>query len=277
MTIYEQDLELKNRATFIRRQTLDLCVRGGGHLASAFSCIELLVALYYGKILHYDPADQLLKDRDRFVLSKGHAVSALYIILSDLGFFSKKELDNYNSGVCLLGSHPDKHIPGIDVTTGSLGHGLGIASGIALAAKLDNSNFKTVVLLGDGECSEGEIWESALFAAKHKLNNLVAIIDRNRLCVADFTEDCICLDPLSDKWKAFGWDVLEIDGHSFPDIIKAFDHHLSRKDQRPLMIIANTVKGKGVSFMENMPIWHTRIPAGDQLQLARKELSPEIL
>ncbi len=269
------EVELKNKAKWVRTQSMEMCVAGGGHLVSAFSCTDLLVALYYGEILCLNPKNSEWEDRDRFILSKGHATSALYAILADLGYFSIKDLQDYCKFGSKLGSHPDKVLPGIEATSGSLGHGLGIAAGMALAAKLDQKDYRSVVLMGDGECSEGEVWESALFAARHQLNNLVGIIDRNQICVTDFTKDCICLDPLAEKWLSFGWDVAEIDGHSYVEILKAFSDFRNRNSKKPLMIIAHTVKGKGVSFMENKPMWHTKVPAGEQIALARKELACE--
>lgn len=264
---------LKKKANWVRNRVFEMCLSGGGHLASSFSCVEILTSLYYGGILKIDPRDPQWEDRDRFILSKGHAAATLYAILADLGFFPFEELDNYCKGLCLLGSHPDKSTPGIESTTGSLGHGLGIAAGIALAAKMDSKGHKTVVLLGDGECSEGAVWEAALFANKRRLDNLVAIVDRNQVCVTDFTEDCIGLEPLVDKWKAFGWQTIEVCGHSLDELVVAFrDFYKNDGNKKPFVIIANTIKGKGLSFMENNPAWHTRIPSGDQIELAKKEL-----
>lgn len=264
---------LKKKAKLARNLSLKQCLSAGGHLVSAFSCAELLVALYYGDILKINPKEPKWNNRDRFILSKGHSASILYAVLADLEFFPLEELDKYCKPEGILGSHPDKNIPGVEATSGSLGHGLGIGSGMALAAKMDNMAYKVVVLMGDGECSEGSVWEAALFANKHKLENLIAIIDRNRLCVTDFTEDCICLDPLAEKWHAFGWNVREINGHSFEEISTVFKDF--KPNGKPLMIIANTVKGKGVSFMENDPSWHTRVPTGDLIERAKNELDLE--
>jgi transketolase len=268
----DKNIYLKKKANWVRNQVLEMCIRGGGHLASSFSCTDMLVALYYGDILRFDAKNPKWDNRDRFILSKGHAAPALYIILSDLGFYPLQELDNYCKCDTKFGSHPDAVIPGIEATTGSLGHGLGIAAGMAKAAKLDGKEHAIVTLLGDGECSEGAIWEAALFANRHRLNNLIGIIDRNELCVTDFTENCIELNPFAEKWNAFGWETREINGHSFEEIAAAVRDLRNRDSDRPLMIIANTVKGKGVSFMENDPAWHTRIPSGNQIELARKEL-----
>lgn len=267
------DEELKERAGWLRREILEMCARARtGHVSSAFSCVEIMVALYYEGILRFDPKEPDWDERDRFIISKGHSGIVVYPILADLGFFEKAELDKFAQAAGVLGVHASRNIPGIEATTGSLGHGLGIGAGIALAAKMDNKLFMTVVLLGDGECYEGAVWEEAMFASHHQLNNLVAIIDRNMLCTTDFTENLIRLNPLDAKWASFGWDTMEIDGHSFYDIAVALKGFRSRRSNSPLVIIANTVKGKGVSFMENVPIWHAVCPAGKDLERAREEL-----
>ncbi|HBR14566.1 MAG TPA: transketolase [Candidatus Omnitrophica bacterium] len=261
---------LKDKARQVRGKVLEMTAAAGkGHLGGAFSCTEILVALYYGGILRLDASRPRWEGRDRFLLSKGHACEALYVILADLGFFPGGELENYNKPGCLLGGHPNRSIAGIEADTGSLGHGLGIGAGLALAAKMDQKDFKTVVLLSDGECCEGSVWEAAMFAAKHKLNNLIGIVDKNGLCVTDIIEDCVALDPLDKKWIACGWEVVEMDGHSFDDLLTAFERVPS---DRPRMIIADTVKGKGVSFMEGNIAWHHGVPKGELLQQARKEL-----
>ncbi|MBU1083542.1 MAG: transketolase [Candidatus Omnitrophica bacterium] len=265
--------DLNKKSKWVRNRVLEMCLSVGGHLVSSFSCVDIIVALYYGGILHYDPKRPEIEDRDRFILSKGHAAPTIYAVLADLGFFPMEELARYSCGGGILGAHPDKVIPGVEVTTGSLGHGLGLAAGMALAAQIDKKSYMNVVLMGDGECSEGSIWESALFASHNQLSNLIAIIDHNKLCVTDFTRNCIGLDPLQDKWEAFGWDVVNVDGHSFCDLLDVFRGFRFRKANRPLMVIADTVKGKGVSFMENDPFWHTRIPTGEQIESAKRELS----
>lgn len=266
--------ELEDKANWVRRQTLEMCVCGGsGHLVSSFSCTDILVALYYGDILRFDPANPHWEERDRFIMSKGHGANALYPILADLGFFPREELDRFCCGDSRLGVHPDHYVPGVEVVSGSLGHGLGIATGLALAAKMDGKAYKIVALLGDGECYEGAVWEAAMFAAHHQLDNLTGIIDRNRLSVTDFTEKSLRLDPLEDKWRAFGWETTTIDGHAFDEILDVLGGLRRRSSGKPLMIIANTVKGKGVSFMENNPIWHTMLPTGEQIDMARAELN----
>lgn len=268
----DRNIELKKKANWVRNQILKLCIAGGGHLVSSFSCVEILVALYYGGILRFEPKKPMWNERDRFILSKGHAAPALYVILADLGFYPPQELNNYCKSINMFGSHPDKAIPGIEATTGSLGHGLGIACGMALAAKIENMDYRIIALLGDGECSEGAVWESALFASRHKLDNLIGIVDNNGLCVTDFTKNCIGLEPFIEKWKAFNWDVAEVNGHSFDELLGAFKDFRKKDTERPLVIIAHTVKGKGVSFMENNPLWHTKIPTGSQIETALEEL-----
>ena len=264
---------LRKKANWVRRQVLEMIASAGkGHIGGAFSCTDILVALYYGGILRFDASNPKWDRRDRFILSKGHSAAALYAILSDFGYFPSSELRNYQKESGILGGHPDRKIPGIEADTGSLGHGLGIGAGLALSAKMDKKDFITVVLLGDGECCEGSVWEAAMFASYRKLNNLVGIIDKNGQCSIDFTKDCIESEPLANKWKGFGWDVIGINGHSFKELLSVFSNLRSRDSNRPLMIIADTVKGKGVSFMEGRLNWHHSVPKGEQLDIARKEL-----
>lgn len=265
--------QLKQKANWVRKQVLEMCVRAGcGHIASSFSSADILVAVYYGGLFRFDPANPDWDERDRLIMSKGHGAIALYPILADLGFFSRDELSRFCQGDSMLGAHPDNNIPGIEVIAGSLGHGLGFATGLALCAKMDGKDYATVALLGDGECYEGAVWEAAMFAGHHQLNNLTGIIDRNGLSVTDFTENSLRLNPLDNKWKSFGWDTITVDGHSFEQLLAALNNLRSPNSTKPLMIIANTVKGKGVSFMQNKPIWHVTVPSGEQLEMARKEL-----
>lgn len=257
----------------IRKMIMDMCVKAGtGHVTSSFSCTETLVALYYGGIMKYKVSDPKWYKRDRFVLSKGQASPILYTILADLGFFHTNELDKFCKADGMFGVHLQSDVPGVEITTGSLGHGLGVAAGMALAAKLNNEKYFTFVLLGDGECHEGSVWESAMLAGHHKLNNLIAIVDRNWLCATEFTEKCVSLNPLAEKWKAFGWDVKSIDGHSFKEIFRVLDGFRTKKINKPRVIIADTVKGKGVKFMENIPLWHAVVPKGELIQKAKFEL-----
>ena len=268
--------ELKKKANDIRHLVLDMCVQAGtGHVTSSFSSVELLVALYYGDILHYDVANPKWDNRDRFILSKGQASPLLYAVLADLGFYPREELNKFCHVDGIFGVHLQNDVPGVEITSGSLGHGLGIAAGLALAAKKDANSFLIFTLLGDGECHEGSVWESAMFAAQHKLNNLVAIIDRNKLCVTDFVDSIVSLDPFTKKWESFGWEVSNVNGHSFEEILGVLKPIRERKADKPLMIIADTVKGKGVSFMENKPLWHGLAPTGEEAKLAKEELNKE--
>lgn len=270
MTLTVQELERK--ANWVRNQILEMIVSANrGHIGGAFSCTDILVALYYGGILHFDPANPNWSERDRFILSKGHSSVALYAILADLGFFPASELSRFSQKGSMLGGHPDRNTPGIEADTGSLGHGLGIAAGLALSAKIDKRDWMTVALLGDGECYEGSVWEAAMFAGHHELNNLMAIVDYNQQCVTDFTEDCNRLEPFADKWRSFGWNARNVNGHSFAELLDAFKDF--RKSSRPLVVIARTVKGKGVSFMEKKIPWHHSVPSGENLKIARQELT----
>lgn len=266
--------ELEEKANYIRRQVLDMCVQAGtGHVTSSFSSTEILVALYHGGILRYDTANPKWEERDRFILSKGQASPILYVILADLGFFPESELWRFCQADGKFGVHLQSDVPGVEITAGSLGLGFGIAAGMALAAKMDKKPYTTFALLGDGECYEGSIWEAAMFAGHHELNNLIAIIDRNWLCVTDFTEQLVRLNPLDKKWESCGWEVVTINGHSFEDIFSALDGFRSPRLNKPLLIIADTVKGKGVSFMENVPLWHGIAPKGEDAELAKQELT----
>jgi transketolase len=198
--------DLEKKAKWVRRQMVEMIASANkGHIGGALSCADILVSLFYGGILRFNAKDPKWPDRDRFIVSKGHSGIALYVILADLGFFPTAELSSFCKNNSMLGGHPDRRTPGVEADTGSLGHGLGIGAGMALSAKMDNKDFNTIALLGDGECHEGSVWEAALFAGHHGLNNLTAIVDRNQQCVTDFTEDCVRLDPFADKWRAFGW------------------------------------------------------------------------
>ncbi len=263
---------LKKIAKDIRKNIFKtICTGGGGHIPASLSIVEILVFLYYN-ILNIDSANPESEDRDRFILSKGHACVALYNILAERGFFHKAELNNFGKKNSILGGHPDMHmIPGVDASTGSLGHGLPFGMGMALAGKLNKKDYRVFVLLGDGECQEGSIWEAAMFAPQNRLDNLIAIIDYNKIQAMDYLDKIVSVDPIVDKWRAFGWEVREADGHSFSDLNKAFLQIPFAKD-KPSMLIAHTIKGKGISFMKNAPIWHYRFPNEEELKIACKEL-----
>ena len=265
--------ELQHKAAEIRLLILNSIVSAGkGHIGGALSCTDILVALYHGGVLRVDPSCPDLESRDRFILSKGHSGIALYAVLADMGFFDVSELSTVCRNGSRLGEHPDHRVPGVETDTGSLGHGLGIAAGIALASKMDGADRLAVALLGDGECYEGSIWEACMFASHHELRNLVAVVDRNRQITLDYTEQCLRLEPFVDKWAAFGWDVAEVDGHSFEELRGVFTELRKRKSNRPLVVIANTVKGKGISFMEGQLKWHHGMPTDDEVRVACCEL-----
>lgn len=265
---------LNEKARSIRRNTFEMVITAGkGHLGGSLSCTEILVALYYGGILRFDPINPRWEDRDIFILSKGHANNSLFVVLADLGFFPVSELANFSKNGSMLCQHCDPQVPGIETISGSLGHGLGIASGIALGKKLQGKNNRVFVLMGDGECQEGSVWEAAMFASHHHLDNLIAFIDRNRLSSEEFTENTSHLEPLEDKWKAFGWNVKTVNGHSIEELLTAMDGCRTSRTGMPLMIIANTVKGKGISSLENQPRSHHSVPKGEEIIKAREELS----
>jgi len=265
---------LSKKAAQIRRMAFEAIVRAGkGHVGGALSCVDVLVALYHGGALRFDPRNPDWEERDRFLMSKGHAAIALFAVLADLGYFDVKELQTVCCDGSRLGEHPDRRVPGVEIDSGSLGHGLGIGAGLALSAKKAGRDCLTVVLLGDGECYEGSIWEAFLFAAHHELNRLVAIIDRNRQITLDFTEQCVRLEPLQDKLVAFGWDVVVVDGHDPDQLVSVCSDLPYRDSPRPLAVIANTIKGKGVSFMEGQLKWHHGMPGDDEIRTARRELT----
>ena len=260
------DLMAKN----IRKNIIKMVNKGNSsHVGSALSCVDLLVCLY-SDYLKFDPERPDWDERDIFILSKGHAGAAVYATLSQFGFFSEELLlTHYQNGSNLSGHVSHKGVPGVEFSTGSLGHGLPVATGNALAFKKRGSSRRVCVILSDGECDEGSNWEAALFASHHDLNNLTCIIDYNKLQSLETTEATLALEPFADKWQSFGWDVREVDGHNHEEII----HTLNSSSDRPVCIIADTIKGKGVSFMENSVLWHYRSPQGDEFEDALKELS----
>lgn len=260
------------KAKYIRKRAFEVVLQAGkGHLGGSLSSTELLVALYYGGILNFDPMNPNHPDRDRFIMSKGHSNNTLYVILADLGLIKESDLDSYTQDGSLLGGHCDIHVPGIEIITGSLGHGLGVAGGIALSAKLDNKGYRTFVIIGDGESQEGSIWEAAMFVAHHKLSNLIAITDRNRLGAEEFTENSAGLEPLADKWSAFGWEVTIIqDGHSIEQVMSALSN--LEQTEKPRMLIAQTIKGRGISSLENTPQAHHTLPKGGFIAQGIEEL-----
>lgn len=242
------------------------------HIASAFSIVEILYVLYNHKILKYDPKNPKLEDRDLFILSKGHGSLALYTTLSSVGFIDDEILKTFAKPNSILGGEPCiPLIPGVEATTGSLGHGLSLAAGMALAKKIDETDEKTYVLLGDGECQEGTIWEAVMFANHQKLDNLIAIIDCNKIQKMGTLEDIMSIDSWKSRFEAFGWLVEEVDGHDINELDKVFKKE--NNTGRPKAILANTVKGKGVSLMEGNPKWHWRLPNRRELKIFMEELN----
>jgi len=256
----------------LRLRVLDMINRAGSsHIGTAFSMIELLVVLYW-QALRVDPGQPDWPDRDRFVLSKGHGCAALYAVLAERGFFPDQWLDSYyQNGARLAGHATHSGVPGIELSTGSLGHGLSVATGMALAAQRDGRPWRSFVLLSDGECDEGSTWEPMLFAPHHRLDNLIAIVDYNKIQSLGKVTEVIDLEPFADKWRACGWAVREIDGHDLLAVSDALAA-VPFRPGRPSCVVAHTVKGKGVSFMENELLWHYRSPQGDEYAAARKEL-----
>ena len=268
--------QLQKKAAQIRMDLLEMIyMAGGGHAGGSLSSVDILVALHYG-IMKLDAKHPERTDRDRFVLSKGHSVEGYYAILADLGFFPKEELRTYRKFHSRLMGHPSNQLPCIDVNTGSLGHGLSIGAGMALAGKMDQKDYYVYVLMGDGEQAEGSVWEAAMAASHYQLDHLTGIIDRNRLQISGNTEQVMALESLKDKWASFGWEVLEVaDGNNMEDLLTAF-RGISSGGHRPHLVIANTIKGKGVSFMEDQPQWHHKVPTEAEMKQARKELQTQI-
>ena len=253
----------------LRLQTIEMSHEAkAAHLASSLSSIDIVTVLYE-KILKINPKKPKNRFRDRFILSKGHAATSLYTVLAHKGFFNKKYLKTYAKKGSLLEEHPTPKLTGIEAATGSLGHGLPVGCGMALSAKILKKNFKTIVLMGDGECNEGSVWEAALFAAANGLNNLYSIIDFNGWQGIGRTTDIINLKPLKKKWQSFGWNVFEINGHDHNQIEKVFKR---KRKIGPTAIIAKTIKGKGISFMEDDNNWHYRVPNKLEIEKAKKEL-----
>lgn len=258
----------------VRIQVLHMVHRSGAsHVGSCFSMADILAVLYTG-ILRVRPAQPEWSDRDRFILSKGHGAAAVYAVLAERGFFPKEWLNTYcQNGSKLLG-HITCGVPGVEVSTGSLGHGLSIGCGMALAGKRDKRPYRIFAILSDGECDEGSTWEAVLFAPQHRLDNLVAIVDYNKIQAFGAVKEVLDLEPLADKWRAFNWAVREIDGHDCKQIEGVLTS-VPFQPGKPSVIIAHTVKGKGVSFMENQLAWHYKSPDDDQLARALGELDAE--
>ena len=269
--------DAKVLAWLIRRHGLEMThISRGSHIGAIFSLAEIMATLYTG-VLNVDPRNPKMPDRDRLILSKGHAGAAVYAALAERGFFDVEELStHYANGSRLSGHVSHKGVPGVELSTGSLGHGLAVAAGMALGGKKDGADWRVFCILGDGECDEGSVWEAALQAHQYKLDNLIAVVDHNRMQSLDFCEKTIALEPFTDKWAAFGWNVVQVDGHSVEALRDAFAKaRANRGTDKPTVIIAETTKGKGVSFMENDILWHYRTPQGEEYEAALKELEAQ--
>lgn len=264
------DCELQLKAVSLRKKTLEAIFEAGaGHTGGGLSCLDILNVLY-NRILKVSPETFTSSMRDRYVQSKGHSVEALYAVLADRGFFPEAELKTICHYKSHFVGHPTRHIPGIEMNTGALGHGLPICIGMALAGKMDEASYRVFTLLGDGELAEGSNWEAALAAAHYKLDNLTAIIDHNTLQITGHTRDVMSNEPLDEKWSAFGWAVKTIDGHDYAQLTDVLRKPL--ETGKPTCVIANTMKGKGVSFMENVAKWHHGVPSEAELKQALTEL-----
>lgn len=265
---------LTEKAAQIRRELLKMIVNAGtGHTAGSLSNTDIMTVLFY-EVMDMKVDDPDWEDRDRFILSKGHSVESYYTILADKGYFDKEELNTFCQYKSRLIGHPNNKVPGVEMNTGALGHGLAIATGIAKAAKMSKKDYKVYTLMGDGEQAEGSVWEAAMAASHFKLDNLVGIVDRNNLQITDNTERVMTLEPLAEKWKSFGWEVIEVDGHNYQELIDAFSES-KKNNGKPTLVLANTIKGKGVSFMENKVEWHHGLPSAEELAQALEELSSQ--
>lgn len=265
-------VELSGVARRIRRQIIEMLTAAkSGHPGGSLSAVEILVTLFYD-VLQHDPRNPQWPDRDRFILSKGHACPVLYAVMADCGYTPVEELGSLRKLGSIYQGHPDvRFIPALEASTGSLGQGLSVAIGMALGARLNASPSRTYVVLGDGELQEGQIWEAAMFAPFHKLDNLVAIVDYNKIQLDGFVAEIMDLSPLAEKWRSFGWHVIELDGHSIPALQSAFEE-AARTKGKPAVLVAHTVKGKGVSFMENNPKYHGVAPTPEEMTRALQEI-----
>lgn len=269
------DTDLAERARTLRRHVVRLTAdSSGAHLGGSMSSVEILTALFFGGVLRVDPSDPDSEGRDYLIYSKGHSSASLYAALAERGFFPVQELETYKQPGSRLAGHPSKEVPGVELATGSLGHGLPVGVGLALAGKHDQSDYRVFVVLGDGECQEGSVWEAAMCAAHYGLDNLCAIVDRNGIQEDGPTEEIMALEPFADKWRSFGWEVAEIDGHDLGQVTDAL-HRVPHRDGRPTAIIARTQKGHGVSFAAGVTEWHYGQLTPDQRQEALADLEPD--
>jgi transketolase len=266
---------LRIRAEVVRKNILRIIFNSrSGHTGGSLSSTDILATLYFS-VLNSDPENPKMDNRDRFILSKGHSAESYYCVLAEAGFISYNTLYSYGSFGSPLAGHPTVNVPGVEVCSGALGHGLSIGVGMALAAKLDQKPFKVYVLMGDGEQAEGSIHEAAMSARHYKLDNLIAIIDRNKLQISGCTEDVMSIEPIEERWSSMGWDVVKTDGNNVELLLHTFTK-LPLKNEKPCLIIANTIKGKGVSFMEGKAAWHHKVPTEEQYQNALDEINERI-
>jgi transketolase len=266
----KQIISLELTSKKLRRRILNVAAGKGGHIGGSFSALDIILTLYKN-VLNINLEDPKWPERDRFILSKGHCSLALYAVLEEIGFLEQGELDNYTLKGSRLAGHAEHfEIPAIEMTTGSLGHGISCAAGMALAAKISGKNWKVFCVVGDGECNEGSVWETLLFAAQQNLKNLIIIVDNNKMESLDLTKNILSIEPLAEKFTSFNFEVREIDGHNFEEVFAALT--TQPKFNKPVIIVANTVKGKGVSFMENTPMWHYRAPSEAELKNGLAEL-----
>ena len=264
---------LKEKASWVRKETLKIHkIAPETRIASSLSAVEIFTTLFYGKVIQYDPTRTQWEERDRLIISKGHGAICFYPILADLGFFDREELQRVGQTGSFLGCIPDCIIPGFETTNGALGHGLGVACGISLGLKRKERNEKVFVLLGDGELFEGSVWEAIMFAGEHKLDNLFAIVDRNRGCMLDFCENVIDLDPLDEKLRNFGWKVETADGHKIRQLHRVLMRWRDDKVRKPRILLANTVKGKGVPTLETDPLSHVKNLRPEEIERIVAEL-----
>jgi transketolase len=266
---------LRLQAEHIRKRVIELIYAAkSGHTGGSLSSIEIQTVLFF-TVLNVDPAHPAKMGRDRFILSKGHSVEALYATLEARGFLSRELTDSYGKYLSPLSGHPTKKVPGVELNSGALGHGLSVGAGMSIAHKMDGQSAKTFVLMGDGEQGEGSIYEAAMLASHYQLDNLVAIIDRNQLQISGKTEDVMSLEPLRQRWEAFGWEVFEADGNDVEALSAAFQS-MDHGNQKPKLLIAHTIKGHGISYMENVAKWHHGVPSEEQYQQAIREIDERI-
>lgn len=268
------DLELQSEKN--RKRLVEIVYKANaGHIGGDLSCLNVLTALYFG-VMNVNPKFPKDEMRDRFVMSKGHCVEALYVTLESRGFISSEMLDTLGNYGSVLSGHPTIEVPGIEVNSGALGHGLSVGVGMAIAAKMNKVDYKTFVLMGDGEQGEGSIYEAAMAANQYKLDNLIAIIDRNRLQISGTTEEVMSIESINQRWTALGWDVKEMNGDSIEDIVATLGK-IDYSNNQPHMLISHTTKGKGISYMEGVAKWHHGVPSAEQYQEAIKEISDRLV